>query len=387
MLPTRVIDDPDRFGYYRVGANFRTYSKLEAMEMMRRTGQHLEWDFNIDVFSAWDWTQEPAESLHELYRQRAQQIRDSYDYVVVFYSGGADSWNIVNSFVSNDIAVDEIAHCWSLRGDGSYFSYFNEEIYRVAIPITLKLQQQHQHIHHRIIDLTDIINQQYLRPDLRLDWLYNANSLLSPNGLARSFLRENIADYRDRIDRGQRVAFVWGTEKPRLALKNGQYWCQFQDFFDNTVSTRVQHLAQDRGWFDELFYWSPDAVPMMIKQCHVVKNWLRRAAPDHAWISSEPSAHGQLPGHRRWITNDGLHSLIYPGWDITTFSNGKNSQPIMGPRDQWFWDRHPHSSEGLQVFRNGVDYLFSTIDPYWHNDVRDWRRGIKNCINEYPLEH
>lgn len=386
MLAPCVTDHPDKFGYYTVGSTFKTYSKLEAIQAMRRVGQHLEWDFNRAAFGAWDWTQEPNDSLPELYRQRAQQIRDSYDYVVIFYSGGADSWNIVNTFISNDLRVDEIAHCWSLKGDRSYFSYFNEEVYRVAIPQTLELQRDHPEIYHRIIDLTDIIEHQYLRQDLRLDWLYNANSLFSPNGLARSFLRENIADYSRLIDSGKRVAFVWGTEKPRLALHDGRYHAQFIDCFDNTVSTRVQHLAQQRGWFDELFYWSPDAVPLCIKQCHVVKNWLRRADPTSVWLSDEHSAHGRLPSHKRWITNDGLHTLIYPGWDITTFTNGKNSQPVMGPRDRWFWDRELHTSGSLSTFRSGVQHLFSDIDPYWHNDPKDWRRGLKGCVNEYCLE-
>ncbi len=35
------------------------------------------------------------------------------------------------------------------EGDKSYYSYFNEEVYRVAIPNTLRIQQQHPDINHR----------------------------------------------------------------------------------------------------------------------------------------------------------------------------------------------------------------------------------------------
>ena len=66
----------DQFGYYTVGPAFKTYSKLQAIEEMQRTGIHLEWHFNREKYSKYDWTTEPTESLDELYRRRAQQIRD-----------------------------------------------------------------------------------------------------------------------------------------------------------------------------------------------------------------------------------------------------------------------------------------------------------------------
>jgi hypothetical protein len=386
MLPPKVNFSPDQFGYYTVGDHFKTYSKLEAIEEMTRTGIHLDWNFNREAFGAYAWTQEPNVPLTELYRQRAQQIRDSYDYIVIFYSGGADSWNILNTFLSNDIKIDEIAHCWSLDGDNSYHSYFNEEIYRVAIPNTLRIQKQCPDINHRIIDITKIINDMYLDKDTKFDFIYQANSLLSPNGLARSYLREKIKDYADLIATGKRVAFVWGTEKPRLTIKNGKYTCQFIDIFDNTVSSRLQNLALEHGYYDELFYWSPEAAPIVIKQCHVVKKFLTVSDANNPWLSNEQTPYGKTKKHSRWLTNDGLHSLIYPGWDISTFTNGKNNQTVLGPRDQWFWTQNTHANPGVKIFQQGIKKIFNTISPNWFNVGSDWRRGLKGCINEYYIE-
>lgn len=386
MLPPKVHFTPDQFGYYTVGPTFKTYSKLEAIEEMARTGTHLDWNFNRAAFGTYNWTQEPNVSLTELYRQRAQQIRDSYDYVVVFYSGGADSWNILNSFLSNDIKVDEIAHCWSLEGDDSYHSYFNEEVYRVAIPTTLRIQEQHPEINHRIIDITKIINEMYLDKAAKFDFIYQTNNLLSPNGLARSYLREKVKDYADMIAAGKRVAFVWGTEKPRLTIKDGKYVCQFVDIFDNTVSSRLQHLALDRGYYDELFYWSPEATPIIIKQCHIVKKFLSTSNPDSPWLSASQTSYGKTKRHTRWLTDDGLHGLIYPGWDINTFTNGKNNQTVIGPRDKWFWTQSEYASPGLRVFQQGIKKIFDTVGPYWYNVPTDWKRGLKCCVNEYYIE-
>jgi hypothetical protein len=105
-----LINDKDKFGYYSVG-DIKTYSKIEAIELGKKTKLWPRWDFNDSIFGLYDWTTPCALSLKELYRQRAQQIREKYDYVVIWYSGGADSFNVLDSFLSNGIKVDEIAHC------------------------------------------------------------------------------------------------------------------------------------------------------------------------------------------------------------------------------------------------------------------------------------
>ena len=38
----------------------------------------------------------------------AQQLREKYDYIVLAYSGGADSCNVLNSFLDNGIPIDDI---------------------------------------------------------------------------------------------------------------------------------------------------------------------------------------------------------------------------------------------------------------------------------------
>jgi hypothetical protein len=51
---------------------------------------------------------EPRESYKELKKCRAQEIRDQYDYVRLWYSGGSDSQTALNAFVENNIYLDEI---------------------------------------------------------------------------------------------------------------------------------------------------------------------------------------------------------------------------------------------------------------------------------------
>ena len=122
----------DIFGVYRVG-DFDFYSKVEAIEMHTKTGIHPYWDFNEAVYRSRDWTVEPSVDLSELYRRRAQQLRDKYDYLVLWYSSGADSDNVLRSFLDNDILIDEVASFVNFEGNGDKDDYYlNGEVYNIA---------------------------------------------------------------------------------------------------------------------------------------------------------------------------------------------------------------------------------------------------------------
>jgi len=371
----------DQFGYYTVG-EFRTYSKLAAILEHERTGIHPQWHFNDEVFAATDWQQEPQESLTELYRRRAQQIRDRYDYLVLFYSGGADSTNILQTFVNNDIKLDEIAQFYSLAGDGDPNSNFNAEVTRVAIPWSQNIVQQHRWIRHRVIDQSQLIEDIYELPEIRHDFLFQQNTTLSPNNFSRAYLRLVVQDYRDRIEQGQRVCFIWGSEKPRLGRVNGRYCIRFQDMIDNCVSPLIQQQARP-GWFDELFYWSPDFAQGLVKQAHMVRRGLEELPLVSPMFRREPSPFGSVErdGHTWYLVDHGLHTIIYPGWDITTFSVGKRRSPILSLRDSWYLNKTSGSTPRLLA---GIQHLDQTLDRvrdgYWKN-AADLQAGIKNCYS------
>ena len=55
-----------------------------------------------------DWTVEPKESLDFLLAERAKQLRDRYDYIRFWYSSGSDSETVLQSFIKNNVFIDEI---------------------------------------------------------------------------------------------------------------------------------------------------------------------------------------------------------------------------------------------------------------------------------------
>jgi hypothetical protein len=106
-------------GYYRVG-NQVFSSKLLALMAGSQSNIHPEWIFNNKIFDAVDWTKEPALDIDSLYLNRASAIREKYDYVVLMYSGGADSHNVLETFLRNNLRIDEIVTTWSVEAAKKY---------------------------------------------------------------------------------------------------------------------------------------------------------------------------------------------------------------------------------------------------------------------------
>ena len=232
-----MIEYPDRLGYYQVG-NLKYYSKLEAIEAQQRTGIHPHWNFNEAVYGSYNWTVEPDISITELYKQRAQQIRDTYDYVVLMYSGGADSFNVLNSFLSNDIKIDEIASFTNYEATGDRENYLNAEIFRVSIPLVEELKNKFTWLKHRVLDLTQMTIDFFGQEQNKFNWIYELNFMFNPNAASRESLPLKIKEWADIINSGKKFCILWGHDKPRMSYQNGKFIFRFIDIIDNACTVK-----------------------------------------------------------------------------------------------------------------------------------------------------
>ena len=105
-----------KLGYYQVG-NTKHYAKTVALMEATKTNKFPEWNFNRDVFDRVTWLIEPSTDITELYRLRALQLRDQYDYIRLEFSGGADSTTVLYSFVLNHIHLDEVVFRYPKTGE------------------------------------------------------------------------------------------------------------------------------------------------------------------------------------------------------------------------------------------------------------------------------
>ena len=372
----------DKFGFYQVG-NLKVYSKVEALELQSRLNQPISWHFNDHVFETVDWTQEPTKTLADFYQDRARQIRNSYDHVVMFYSGGADSHNMLHSFIQSGVRIDEIVSFHSFSADGDWNSEFNKEISCTAVPVVKSLKEQgllSSDTVHRLIDMSDIIKQ--FCADI--DWLnfpYMFSSSVSINNVARAHLRKYITDWAKIIEQGKRLVLVWGHDKPRIMHDQGRFFLNFMDIYDNCVSTWIQQTTPP-GWYDEMFYSTPDMPYLIVKQAHIIKNFLNNADSTHAWLSDSATGLGHVIKYKpdgscttKWLTQDAQSLLIYPWFQPELYYESKPKDIIFSKRDRWFWK----DSAISQDFRKIVQGLIANFGQKWINQNPE--KGMQSTQN------
>ena len=375
---------PDKLGCYRVG-DLKFYSKLEAIEAHTKTGIHPHWDFNEAVFSSYDWTQEPKDNILELYRQRAQQLRDKYDYIVLMYSGGADSHTVLESFVTNDIKLDEFVSWTTYEMTGNKNDYMNSEMFKVSYPVAQKYCEKYPLLKYRVIEISKLVVD-YFTENNNTDWIYNMNMAYNANCSSRESLPLKVKEWADIIAQGKKLCVLWGKDKPRITQIDGKFAFKFIDIIDECAT--VKSVAGLQPYTDEFFYWTPDTPNILIKQAHLIKNYLNQINLESLpFVSLNKSdlAYRKVNGKKYWLSNHGVHSIIYPNWDINTYSSGKITSLIYSDRDTWFYNSNNHDI--LNNWRNGLDELVRIIPDYWKNDIKDLSKGLKACWSkDYYLE-
>ena len=390
--------DKDKFGYYTAG-DFKTYSKVEAVEIAERIGKMALWHFNDIEFSSYNWSIEPTESLEELYAKRARQLREKYDYIVIFYSGGIDSQNIVDTFVKNDIKFEELATMNYYGIDPDPNAHFHAEHTYVTYPAIKKLEDRGVDFKHRPIDLSDFAYKILTDSWWNLNRAYYGNTHASTMHVAKTYIREKTPDYMKLIEQGKKLVFVWGCDKPRVKKDYyGRFIIEFCDYVGSSVGTRTQ--IENREWeHDELFYWAPECCDLICKQAHTIKKFaeglpsetskkfihrsLSEDEIDDQYLLNILKSNGISASKENLIYRNILNWLIYPNFTFNMFSTGKPPSTmynVYSPRDiGWFKDHTLKKQSDLLA----QHYL--GIGKHWLRDPTTPHGGIKNFFTKYLM--
>lgn len=266
-----------RLGTYRVGDECYL-NRADAMLCASAVGGDVHWDFNESTFGTIDWATPIETPLRELYRQRAQQLRDNYDYVSIFFSGGVDSANVLHSFIDNDILVDEIvmyrpansAHKANTQDRSNANIY--SEIEFAAVP-HLRQHLRDPRTRVRTLDLgahvtrflgnDDVMNQYRVAKNLNINYVSKVAMCMGDPTWHKLYLA------------GKKVCHIQGVDKPVISFRNGEYGFQFNDnmlcniYEPGFMSAEAEMLVKNQ--FHEMFYWTPDFPQIVVKQCQVLK--------------------------------------------------------------------------------------------------------------------
>lgn len=396
----------DHFGFYQIGP-YKTYSKIEAIEISARTGTDLQWNFNNHVFENFNWTKEPAGTLDFWYGERARQIRDAYDYIVLMYSGGPDSWNMLKAFVDNNIYIDEITHYITKEGTPlSFKAEQNFEVVATSYPTAKKLIETnptYKNTNHRIVDGGESLIKK-MSTAKQFDYFYEeGNNYFGPWCTTFSEIRQTDPYYRKLTDQQKSVCFVWGYDKPLVVQNNRKFFINFTEMGSATFVKPKDQMKNTGGKFDEAFYWSPDMPEVPCKQAHIIKNFIEKfdaSGIDGFYVRKKQNEiHAykivfQKNGIDYELSDHCVHKLLYRDWDINTIVCPKHGSPLLSPKDEWWY-----STDAGRWYVRGVLHIrqhISKIHPKWwqHNDPKEkvhvttrgaLRGGIKNCVVSYNL--
>jgi hypothetical protein len=368
----------DNFGYYIAG-NKKYYSKVEAIMSLPPNSRDIRWWFHDDVFENFDWSQEPVESLDELYLERAHQLRDEYDYLVLCYSGGSDSAQMLATFDNNNIPFDEVHMHGSFETDKTRKflskdpSFFNAEIYNIAEPRIQELQKKYPNLKVTHYDWTRDIIDDY-KKDKNFDWIFEAGCRFTPNMVGRSHIHSYTKDLRKLQDSSKRVAFVWGVDKPRIIYRDDGWHIFFLDLLTSLSTNMRSKLLNLTNEVDELFYWSPSSAKILAKQAHLVKRHVTANPVTFQYFKSIGLSDLHVEKYY-----DLIKPAIYPNTYDPTLLQCNKAKPIYTERDWWFYEEDNRS---FKVWEDGLGLIQSVIDPYWFNKgtIRD---GIKGSPSKF----
>ena len=80
-------------------------NRVHAVKYSIDTGKKVYLHYYDEIYTKLNWKIEPPEPIEYYYKEQAQRIRDQYDYLILCYSGGYDSTNILETYHFNNIKL------------------------------------------------------------------------------------------------------------------------------------------------------------------------------------------------------------------------------------------------------------------------------------------
>jgi len=346
---------PSRNGIYTVGV--RSFlSKTQALIEATKTNQQPSWDFSNEIFSKMDWTSGQTEDIRVLYRKRARQLREKYDYLILSYSGGSDTWTVLRSFIEENINVDEILVRWPLKATSDLFTVStNTSAGNILSEWELNIKpdldyiaKTYPNIKITVYDWSDDINDEVTEADWN-----SVNDHLNP-GVFRKFTVIGEKE-RSMIDAGKRTAIIWGVDKPQVRYKDGNLYSYF---LDKLANTRCIDGVNNRT--AELFYWTPDFPELAHAQARLVYEYFIKN-PELVHIVDWDS---NAPG-KKVLYNKLVRSLVYPDWNIKKFQADKPTSLVWCTNDAWIFTHLPYHRY-YQSWEHGLNSIKNSVDSRFH---------------------
>lgn len=360
-----------KYGYWICnGVSFT--NKLEALIYASQVNKPVRLVYHDSIWRNFDRSQLGKYSLDYLYKQRAEQLREKYEYLILYYSGGADSHNILETFLKNKIKLDEICIKWPkplLEGkfyqpnqvDRTARNYWSEWDYSIK-PTLEKIKQTHPEIKISIKDYTNNLD------NLKFEKVFDIVNHTRSGAMLYS---SAISDSQFLIKKN--IGHIFGVDKPLLAnIKNKIYM-----FFSDLALSILQPSEIDNE-STEAFYWSPDFPILTFEMAYQVSQYYL-LFPEHQkylWFNNvfvESNTRTQFQ-------NDIVKKFCYTTWD----NRFQADKPLDSARtDKWFWFFENSEFEKIvDVYQGELKNRISQISENFLDISSQLSPGVKTIIGD-----
>jgi hypothetical protein len=234
---------------------------------------------NNDVYDNVLWHQRPERSIADYEVDHAHKLREMYDYIRIWYSGGSDSHSVVEAFLRAGINIDEISTVsWKVLENFDTGSADNEilvmkmlkdlfEKYNRPLPKISIARVEKSHIDQHFQK-----NFFYNHIGYGGNFSYNCNQHFE---IAKFVDPPPVSNYCE----------VFGIEKPRLTIEGQKIYFQMND-------KSIMHAANTHESVE--WFYLPRMTPDLIR----AQIW---AVLDYATRSSAPwTTINQLQTKEEW---------------------------------------------------------------------------------------
>lgn len=360
------------YGTWSVGGVKYT-NKIQALVAATEQKLPVQYHYYHDVWKNFDRNLLGKINLKELYKQRAQMLRDKYDYLILYYSGGSDSWTILNTFLENNIKIDCVYVRWPKKAENSYtpnttnrtaFNFMSE--WDFVLEKDLKwLAQAHPEIRIELSDWMENVDPTYFNDDIfaTQNHLYSAANLLRMQKFSQL--------EKDLLDKGKRVGEIWGIDKPLIVeYEEGKVGMLFKD---EIISVGQCYQGNPDG--PEFFYWSHEFPLLCMEQAYQCFLFYKANPPLRSIVSGDNWQ--KMNNSRLFVDQRALYAdytqhltrkAIYPDWDFNKFQAEKPKSLTREDKDFWLYksdelkpmvDRWRHHYRS-QIINLGENYVWST---------------------------
>ena len=361
-------------------------SKIQAALFATQVNKPMTWYFNTDLFNAYDWTVEPEKTLDQLYNQRAKELRERYDYIILSYSGGSDSHNILMSFIRQGLHIDEIVvnhmtDAWNrfvvLNPTQTASWNTGAEHSLQTIPRLKEVEHLIPNTKITILDLSQNLFDAFTSYG-DASWVLGRKEGLNPLNVTR-YNYAYFTNIRKQFDKGYKIAMVVGIEKPRTVIENGIFKLYFIDKGVNIVPIDDNFKEYSNSSL-EFFYWSKDAVTLLCKQAHVLKRFVE-GDPSRIKLWDKNNLN---PDNWRLVQEPMIKPVLYSTWNTGWFQTDKSVSDWNSEFDTWFINGYAdHKSH--QIWREGLKFVTNNTKPYLRYKSDGTPDGLKYYLQYHTI--